>query len=75
MVDNYPDKILTYLKKGFLLFPEQEYFAQLAVGYAQEYKEFDAIQKLLNEVRPKLLYDISGYQSDLEELSKQKMSE
>ena len=75
LVDNYPDQILTYLKKGFLLFPEQEYFAQLAVGYAQEYKEFDAIQKLLNEVRPKLQYDISGYQSDLEELSKQKMSE
>ncbi|HOI02117.1 MAG TPA: DUF2723 domain-containing protein, partial [Candidatus Cloacimonas acidaminovorans] len=75
LVDNYPDKIITYLKKGFLLFPDQEYFAQFAVSYAQEYKEYDVIHKLLEEVAPKLQYDISGYQSDLEELSKQKISE
>jgi len=75
LVDNYPDKIITYLKKGFLLFPEQEYFAQFAVSYAQEYKEYDVIHKLLEEVAPKLQYDISGYQSDLEMLSKQKISE
>ncbi|HPV00523.1 MAG TPA: tetratricopeptide repeat protein, partial [Candidatus Cloacimonas acidaminovorans] len=75
LVDNYPDKIITYLKKGFLLFPDQEYFAQFAVSYAQEYKEYDVIHKLLEEVAPKLQYDISGYQSDLEMLSKQKISE
>jgi len=69
LVDYYPDKIITYLKKGFLLFPDQEYFAQFAVSYAQEYKEYDVIHKLLEEVAPKLQYDISRYQSDLEMLS------
>ncbi|MEN6444564.1 MAG: hypothetical protein ABFC98_00795, partial [Candidatus Cloacimonas sp.] len=70
MVDNYPEKTLLYLRKGLLLFPDQEYFAQLALGYAREYKDFDNIRKLLTEVQAKLTYDINGYLSDLTELSK-----
>ena len=64
-VDKYPDKVLPYLKKGFLLFPDQEYFAHLALGYAQEYRQYDTIKQLLTEVQPKLTYDVSSFISDL----------
>jgi len=65
MVDNYPDKILYYLKKGMLHFTDQDYFSYLAVGYAQEYNRKDEIRKLLQEAKPSLSYDVSSFLNDL----------
>lgn len=65
MVDNYPDKIMYYLKKGMLNFPDQDYFAYLGVGYAQEYNRKDEVRKLFEEVRSSLSYDIGSFEADL----------
>ena len=65
MVDNYPDKILYYLKKGMQQYPDQDYFAYLGVGYAQEYGRREEISKLFKELGPQMQYDISSFEADL----------
>lgn len=65
MVDHYPDKILYYLRKGMQQYPDQDYFAYLGVGYAQEYGRRDEISKLFKELGPQMQYDISSFEADL----------
>lgn len=65
IVDNYPDKTIPYIKKGMELFPDQNYFAQLAVQYAKEFDNKAEIQKLFNDQRSKIGYDIGMYEAEL----------
>jgi len=67
LIYNYPEKLPTYIKKGMLMFPQEENLAQFAVGYANEYNKYKEVLQLFNEVRPNLRYDISGYETYLTE--------
>jgi hypothetical protein len=66
MVDNYPNRILPYLEKGMEQFPTQDYFARLAVGYAQEYNKAAEIKQLFAKMRVRLAYDTSTFEADLD---------
>ena len=67
LIYNYPEKLPTYIKKGMLMFPEEENLAQFAVSYAKEFNDYKGVLQLFNEVRPNLKYDISGYETYLTE--------
>ncbi len=65
LVDNYPEKVMAYLRNGLLYFPDQQYFAELGIEFAREYNKPQEVQNIFNEVRSKLSYDIGYYEGSL----------
>lgn len=65
IVDKYPEQTIPYLRKAMLYFPDQEYFAQLAMQFALEFNHTPEIRKLFNELRASLSYDLGPYEAEL----------
>ncbi|HNQ44184.1 MAG TPA: hypothetical protein PKI59_07130, partial [Candidatus Cloacimonadota bacterium] len=66
LLENHTDDSIPYIEKGLLRFPNEQYFAQLAMHYAENYDKVPEMKALLTKVRSQLQYDITSYLAELD---------
>ena len=71
LMEKYPQDSIPFIEKGLLSFPNESYFANVVLHYAETYDKVDEMKALLIKSRPSLRYDIEPYLSALDEVAEQ----
>ncbi|MCB5252961.1 MAG: DUF2723 domain-containing protein [Candidatus Cloacimonadaceae bacterium] len=66
LMESYPRQSIPFIEKGLLSFPNESYFANVALHYAETYGHIDEIKTMLTRSGPRLGYDIQRYLSALD---------
>ncbi len=66
LTEKNPERIVEYLKKGFLRYPSEDYFADFALRYALEFERDKEILSLLREVQGNTHYSLNDHISILQ---------
>ena len=70
LMENYPENSIPFIEKGLLSFPNESYFANVALHFAETNSKVAEMKALLTKSRPRLGYDIEPYLEAMNSLSK-----
>ena len=68
LIENHPDQVEPFIEKGLLYYPNQDYFAQVLMYYADNHKKYSEAKVMLNRVRSRVQYDVMPYIEELDTL-------
>ncbi|MDD2543743.1 MAG: DUF2723 domain-containing protein [Candidatus Cloacimonetes bacterium] len=68
LLDNHIEVAGRFVEKGLLQYPSEQYFAQLALHYAETYGKIAEAEDILTRVRSRLSYNLDPYMTDLQSL-------
>jgi len=66
LMENHTDYAVPFIEKGLLSYPNESYFADLTLHYAEKYDKVDEMRTVLNKGRSRLGYEIGDYLQTLD---------
>ncbi|MCK9583965.1 MAG: DUF2723 domain-containing protein [Candidatus Cloacimonetes bacterium] len=68
LMEKYPDESTPFIEKGLLSFPNESYFANLTLHFAESNDKVDEMKALLTKSRQSLGYDVQPYLDAMDSL-------
>lgn len=65
LMENHIDVAGRYVEKGMLQYPNEDYFLQLAMHYAEKYGKYGEAKEILKRVSSRVRYDVKPYIEEL----------
>ncbi len=61
LMENYTDDAIPFIEKGLLSYPNESYFADIALYYAGTYDKIPETREMLHRLRSRLRYDLGPF--------------